>query len=374
MKLVFLSNFFNHHQKPLSDALYRLTDAFCFIETEEIPQERVKMGYAFDARPAYVASFFRQEERTHCEQALANADVVVFGSAPEVLFRQCHREGRLLFRYSERPLKNGAEPLKVLPRLVRWHWRNPPCARIYLLCASAYTASDYAKYGLFCGRAFKWGYFPPTQQYDTAEALLSKKNPLRILWAGRFLQWKHPDDAILVASQLKDAGYRFSMDLIGAGVMEPILQKMILQLNLSDCVHMLGVKTPEEVRRHMEKAGVFLMTSDRYEGWGAVVNEAMNSGCAVLASDAAGATPYLIRDGENGLIYHSGDVRELEDKLAQLLMNPPYAKQLGVDAYETISTLWNAEVAAERLIRLSETILSGDRYPDLFREGPCSRA
>ena len=36
------------------------------------------------------------------------------------------------------------------------------------------------------------------------------------------------------------------------------------------------------------------------EGWGAVVNEAMNSGCAVVADHMIGAAPWLIRQGENG--------------------------------------------------------------------------
>ena len=34
----------------------------------------------------------------------------------------------------------------------------------------------------------------------------------------------------------------------------------------------------------MEKADIFLFTSDRREGWGAVANEAMNSACALVVS------------------------------------------------------------------------------------------
>jgi hypothetical protein len=35
---------------------------------------------------------------------------------------------------------------------------------------------------------------------------------------------------------------------------------------------------PEEVRVHMEQSNIYLFTSDFGEGWGAVLNEAMNSG------------------------------------------------------------------------------------------------
>ncbi len=49
---------------------------------------------------------------------------------------------------------------------------------------------------------------------------------------------------------------------------------------------MLGAMSPDKVRAYMERADVFLFTSDFNEGWGAVLNESMNSGCAVVASHA----------------------------------------------------------------------------------------
>ena len=61
----------------------------------------------------------------------------------------------------------------------------------------------------------------------------------------------------------------------------------------------------------MEKTGIFLFTSDRQEGWGAVLNEAMNSGCAVVASHLIGAVPFLKKKKKNGLVYSSGDRKTL---------------------------------------------------------------
>ncbi len=372
MKLVFLSNYFNHHQKPVSDAFAGLTEAYHFIETAPMPPERVQMGYGYDVRPDYVCSLLDPAEKPLCEQAIREADVVIFGSAPEELFRQCLCSGKILFRYSERPLKNGMEPLKYMPRWLRWHWRNPPGAQIYLLCASAYTASDYAKFGLFRGRAYRWGYFPPAVRYEDPTALLAKKDQRRILWVGRMLDWKRPDDAIRAAAQLKQAGCAFSMDLIGGGEMEPRLREMILENDLSDCVHLLGVMPPEEVRRHMECAGIFLMTSDRKEGWGAVLNEAMNSGCAVISSVEAGAAPYLVTPGETGLLFDSGDVKTLAGHAAFLLEHPEVQQRLGTAAYCTIVDLWNADAAAKRFVELAERILNQENESAVPLTGPCS--
>lgn len=105
-----------------------------------------------------------------------------------------------------------------------------------------------------------------------------------------------------------------------------------------------------------------------------MLNEAMNSGCAVVASDAAGATPYLVNDGVNGSVYHSGNIQELYEKVRRLLENTTMQYSFGKAAYQTITELWNAEVAAKRFLQLSQAILNGTDASGLFANGPCSPA
>lgn len=370
MKSIFISNYFNHHQKPLSDALtIHLNQDYRFIETGEMTQEREALGWNIEHSPEYLV----QADKSSYEETMC-ADVVISGSAPEAMLRRRIRAGKLIFRYSERPLKHGLQPLKYLPRLLKWHYRNPPGKPIYMLCASAYAAGDYRKFGLFRNRCYKWGYFPETRKYPDLDKLFAGKSPTTILWCGRFLDWKHPDDVLKIAGRLKKAGVPFALKLVGTGPMENALRQWVLDNALGDCVAFLGTMPPEKVRDCMEQAGIFLFTSDRREGWGAVVNEAMNSGCAVVASDAAGSVPYLIQDKENGLVYHSGNTDELFERVKGLLDHPAEQRRLGEAAYRTIADLWNAEIAAKRLIALSKAILDGDASPELFEDGPCSRA
>ena len=371
MKVVFLSAFFNHHQKYLSDALAARCD-YTYIATTRIPEERIRLGYGMDCVPDYVCQYEEDPERA--ESRLKEADVVIKGSAPEGLVRQCIRRGQPVFRYSERPLKIGGQWHKYLPRLVKWHWQNPWGKPIYMLCASGYTAPDYARFGLFRGKAFRWGYFPEVKRYPAFRDMIEAKEPASILWAGRFLSWKHPDDALQAMNRLKPDFPDLRLTFIGTGEMEQTLRKLVLDLGLEHNVSFLGSMKPEEVRSHMEKASVFLFTSDRQEGWGAVVNEAMNSGCAVIASDAAGSVPYLIRDGENGIVYRSGDVEMLTEKIRYLLENPEEASRQGTGAYETMVTLWNAETAAERFLQMADAAVHGLDMNQLYDSGPCSPA
>lgn len=252
-----------------------------------------------------------------------------------------------------------------------------------MLCASAYTPRDFSLVGAYKGKTFKWGYFPEVKRQDT-DRLMQKRTtsqltglkypPVSILWAGRLIGWKHPEAAIYVAEQLKQNGYRFDMQIIGNGEMQEQLQRMIRDKQLDDCVHMLGAMSPEAVREHMEAADIFLFTSDFNEGWGAVLNESMNSGCAVVASHAIGSVPFLIQDGVNGLVYKNGNQHQLEERVEKLIRDSNYRKQLGMNAYESIVNVWSAEVAAKRFVELSETLLKGESANTLFAEGPCSKA
>lgn len=78
-----------------------------------------------------------------------------------------------------------------------------------------------------------------------------------------------------------------------------------------------------------------LIVPSRDEPWGVVVNEALASGTPVIASDAVGAAEDLIRDGVDGLIYPSGDVRALADAMtAPLGRVDPERSPIGGWTYE----------------------------------------
>lgn len=373
MKVVFLSNFYNHHQAPFSDAMDKLTDGkYLFVETEKITAERLQMGWGVKEYPPFVKRMTK-DNAAMIQADIDEADVVIIGSAPISLIDNRIRCNKLVFRYSERWYKDKSkqwlEPIKAFYHYIK----NVKYRNAYMLCASAYTAADCAKAHLYIGRTYKWGYFPEVKKYDI-DKLIAEKEPTSILWAGRLIGWKHPDASIRVCARLKSEGYRFNLTIIGKGEMEQQLNNMIQEYGLSDCVHMAGSMKPEQVREYMEKAGIYLFTSDYNEGWGAVLNESMNSGCAVVASHAIGSVPFLIKDSENGLIYQSGEEDGLHKKIRLLLDKHIKQRELGLAAYNTINEVWNSKIAAERLIQLSDRIISGGITRDVFANGPCSDA
>ena len=123
MSLIFVSNYFNHHQKALSDAFYeRCEGDFRFLSTGEMREERRLLGYSKTEDERYVFDLGYDIEGW--AQLVCDADVVIAGSSPEWLLKKRIRSKKLTFRYSERPLKNGVEPAKYLPRLVKWNFKS----------------------------------------------------------------------------------------------------------------------------------------------------------------------------------------------------------------------------------------------------------
>lgn len=231
--------------------------------------------------------------------------------------------------------------------------------------------------GFYKGKCFKWGYFPQVKVHDNLEKLMANKgaqgqNQISIVWAARLLPLKHPEYVIQVAKRLKKQSISFVMHLIGNGQLEEELHKNIIADGLEKEVIMHGAMSPDMVRMYMEQADIFLFTSDRQEGWGAVVNEAMNSACAVVASHAAGSVPFLIAHGENGLIFKSGDVDDLYNKVLFLINNPDRRKDIGLKAYKTMIQTWNAENCVNNLIELVDAIEHSKDCSNIC--GPCSKA
>lgn len=372
MQIVYLSNYFNHHQKQLADSLFKmLGNDYRFVSTGDIPEFRKSLGYQEISTPYVIR--YSKETKEEIDNMIMDADVVIYGEAPISIIKHRIISGKLTFRDDE-------SRYKKLNRYLKWPiytynslWIN----KCYLLAASAYAPIDYMLSGMNPTKCFKWGYFTEVKHYSNIDCLiqnkaLKKAGKINMLWTGRLITWKHPEYIISVIKSLKMDGYNFSVKVIGAGKLEKRLKKRIRKENIEEYVSILGSMSPERVRTYMEEADIFLFTSDRQEGWGAVLNESMGSACAVVADGNIGSVPYLINHGVNGLIYNSKDVDDLVAKVKSLINNPSMIEEMGKRAYATMSETWNGDVAAKNLMKLCTALLKGESSP--INEGPCSPA
>ena len=404
----FVSNYLNHHQTPFCNAMYELCKGrFVFVQIEPVEEERIQMGWSEQVQQPYLKLYYEESET--CKRLIAEARIVMFGGCDdESYIAERLKEGKTVIRYNERLYKTG-QWKAVSPRGLKKKYNDHTRYRkspVYLLCAGAYVPSDFAIVRAYPQKMFCWGYFPETKHYDV-DRLLAGKGLAKsgtgemeaangekeaaggadripyILWAARMIDWKHPELPLETARYLKSRGLSFHMDMIGGGAMEERVKTLRAEYGLEEEVGLPGFMPPALVREHMERADIFLFTSDRQEGWGAVANEAMNSGCAMVADHMIGAVPYLIRDGENGLIYRDGNREELFALTEKLVKDRGFCDRLGRNAYRTITEVWNAENAARSLWELCGSLgLMGEfvvpsegRLPDDgFAPAPCAPA
>lgn len=377
LTVTFFSNFLLHHQTPFCEAMIkRIGDGFHFVATEPTPEDRINMGYSDYSNVPYVIYSYRNNNEYKKALDLGlSSDVVIIGSAPDDFIKERLRQNKLTFRYFERFFKEGR--IRILdPRVFKAHYKQDFRYRnknLYMLCASAYTAPDCRFILSYPDKTYKWGYFPEVNQppYDEVLSSKNKNEKAKILWASRFIKLKHPEDVIDVAKRLKDDNYNFEIEMLGIGELREQCEKVVENSGLKDHISFTGPFPPEEVLNHMRSSDIFLFTSDRNEGWGAVLNESMSNACAVVANREIGSVPYLIEDGKNGLVYNRKDKNSLFGCVKKLIDNKPLRETLGKNAYDTIKNMWNAEVAADRLLTLIECINNGTPVP--YTTGPCSK-
>lgn len=381
MKLVFITNYVHHHQIPLADEFYgMLGDGYKYIATDALPGWLIKGGYDPSiSRPYVIRAYENKEERRMALQLANDADVVIIGSAPEDYVRERINAGKLTFRYSERWFKSRPWFLSG-PRAWYnfWHdhirYRNKP---LYMLAASAYTCRDVNAVGAYKNKVFKWGYFTKVEDFPLEASAnfcaSSEEAEVHIMWCARFLRWKHPELPIMLAKRLKANGYKFVLDMYGSGMELEPTKRLASELGVLDVVHFLGNLPNDEILKQMRRHEIFLFTSDKNEGWGAVLNESMSNGCAVVASNMIGAVPFLVEDGVNGLIFQSESIASLESKVESLLTNQKFRQRLAENAVVTMRTLWSPNNAAQQFLQLVQAINNQD-INSIAKNGPCSQA
>lgn len=380
--ITFYSNYFNHHQKALCDAFYSLLgEGFVFVETMPMEEFRAGMGWGEDTPPYVLRTYESAGGENRARSLAMTSDLVIMGTAPEYYIEPRLDADKIVFRYSERPLKEGFIKF-FIPRLTKkylhLHVRNRE-RRIYILGASAYTSYDFKKmFNSYPDKCYKFAYFPKHISYDTDELMEKKERiadeagAVTVLWEGRMIRLKRADLLIKAAAMLIKKGYDMRLRLVGDGDEKNNLIALTKKLGIKDKVTFEGFLSPDEARSKMADAQVYVMTSNFLEGWGSVIYEAENAGCCVIASHACGATPWLVKDNKTGLVFRSGSAKSLAQKLEIAIKDKELRVRLGKNAYEQMHTLWNPETAAERVMGLYEAISAGGDTP--YADGPCSKA
>lgn len=145
------------------------------------------------------------------------------------------------------------------------------------------------------------------------------------------------DDALLV--------------LAGDGSERPRLERHARDRGIAERVRFVGYVASDQTMAYYAIAWVYVLPSITMplikETWGLAVNEAMNQGTPVIATDAVGAAAGgLVVDGENGLVVPERDAPAIARALDRVLREPGLRDRLGTSARRIVATWDN-----ERMVR-----------------------
>jgi glycosyltransferase involved in cell wall biosynthesis len=181
------------------------------------------------------------------------------------------------------------------------------------------------------------------------------ENAVVVLFCGKLQPWKRPRD--LLSAFAKAAGTNAHLVFAGDGPLRPALESEAASLGVSDRVRFIGFVNQSGLPEVYTASDVLVLPSG-YEAFGVVVNEAMLCGCSVIVSDNVGAGFDLVRAGETGFVFPTGDVEALCELLREAFQSPERLKRIGEAARERMVS-WSPRenvdglmMGLERAVRL----------------------
>ena len=370
--IVYATTIWTHHQSALCRELHNLLgDEFKMVISMPLEhalcKERMAMGWdLIPPKEDWIVGpplTFEEARATDYMRWIVDSEVAILGWIPyvdESLINRRIRTGKITLFQGERLFKEERRWFdylnpRVLKRWAVWSWRFHH-RNVYYLTLSHWCREDLRFLRGCKGRIFRWGYLTCV---DEAPPRKTQNDRVRIGWCGRMLELKNVNHLIEAVARLpEDLRRRCEVEIVGNGEEEVALKDLVRQLQLEDIVRFSESVSSSDALAFMRSLDVYVFPSNRQEGWGAVILEAMNAGCAVVASTAAGATLDLIENGVNGFTFEVGDVDGLVFRLAELISSLERCRAVGFCAWKSVRE-WSPKIGALRLLSLIRAIVAG---------------
>ena len=193
-----------------------------------------------------------------------------------------------------------------------------------ILAIGRHTPGWFARRGFPESRVFPFAYFlglPPAVDMSSFSA--DENRPFQIAFVGSFIPRKRLD--LLMDSLVKLADeVDFQLSVVGTGPLENQLRRLATA-RLGARVIWHGLLPATEIPEFL--AGVdCLVLPSRYDGWGAVVSEALLVGTPAICSDTCGAAE-AVKHSATGGVFPTGDADALAECLRGLIAQGPVSAE-----------------------------------------------
>lgn len=194
-----------------------------------------------------------------------------------------------------------------------WKWMGVYKQLDVIICCSNFMKSKMDTNPIFAGKTVAIHNFVDKADWKEAQ----KKD--YVLYFGRYSQEKGIGTLIQAAKALPDVQFLFA----GSGPLED-------ELNGVSNIRNVGFQSGEALERLIREARFTVYPSEWYENCPFSVMESQMYGTPVLGANIGGI-PELIRVGETGELFESGNLDELKQKIKQLWDDREKAKTLSLN-------------------------------------------
>lgn len=165
--------------------------------------------------------------------------------------------------------------------------------------------ADYFRSIYSSWQVFPFAYCTESARGTDDKKGATKQNNVRFVFVGSLSWRKAPMNILKADIAIKG---NCAITFVGDGPERPNLEDFIEQNKLTN-VSLLGTRKNSEIPSILSRHDILILPSI-YDGWGAVVNEALQQGLYVICSDKCGAKD-LLQDARCGYVFRSGDYKQL---------------------------------------------------------------
>lgn len=152
----------------------------------------------------------------------------------------------------------------------------------------------------------------------------------------------------------------------GDGPMFGHLYGMAQNSNIGEKIYFTHFISDEERKKLYKVADVCVFPSI-FEPFGIVALESMASGCATVVSDVGGFNE-IIRHGENGMKFYSGNKYSLADNVLHLLKNPEYRRKIAIQGQDDAKNIFSWDKIVHKYREVYTQIIDESKKNKWFSE------
>lgn len=186
---------------------------------------------------------------------------------------------------------------------------------------------------------------------DTDRFLPASGSRSYALYYGRLVDVKGVRTLLQAATEVP----QLEVIVAGSGEAEADLRRHIAKNRLQN-VSMLGHLDTEELLPLIQKARFTIVPSEWYENYSMTVIESLACGTPVIGA-AIGGIPEQVVDGQNGLLFESGNASDLAEKMARLHAQPAVCEEMGRRGRERVLRINSPDRHYSAIMRLYHSVL-----------------